>query len=216
MNQAAPARHGFLDDRTISSDRACDGVIYPRTVDSPYVLPYPVGDAHNVRQGNCNPSNTHNAKYRERFAYDFEMAIGSTIVAARGGRVIVVIDRYSDRDRGLSEANLVAIEHRDGTYAKYGHLTRNGALVAVGDVVSRGQPIARSGNSGLSRGPHLHFSVKQCPEGRPSGNPKCVTIPVTFRNTRTHPNGLVGSPTSELGGGQWYLALPAWLSPAPR
>jgi len=56
--------------------------------------------------------------------------------------------------------------------------------VEVGDQVVAGQVIALSGNSGLSRGPHLHSSVKTCPEGAKTGGPACVSAPVTFRNTR--------------------------------
>ena len=51
--------------------------------------------------------------------------------------------------------------------------------VSVGDTVGPGQDLARSGDSGLSRGPHLHFTVLQ---------------------------GLIGSPTSALGGGEVYEA----------
>ena len=68
--------------------------------------------------------------------------------------------------------------------------------------------IARSGNSGVSRGPHLHFSVEQCPDGRRVGGPDCAPVPVTFRNTRPHPRGLVGSATSAIGGDETYEALP--------
>ncbi len=186
----------------------CEQADYPNQASSPYVLPYPPGQAHNVRQGNCNVDNSHNVRFNESFAYDFEMPIGSEIVAARGGKVLMARDHFRDDQHGIHEANLVAILHDDGTYAKYGHLTEGGALVETGDRVKTGQPIARSGNSGLSRGPHLHFSVKACPAGKPVGDPACRTIPITFRNTRPHPEGLVGSPTSEIGGGEVYEALP--------
>ncbi len=186
----------------------CPGVEFPDQVTSIYILPYPVGDAHNIRQGNCNDANTHNERYKATFAYDIEMSIGSSIVAARSGEVFLVIEKFSDEQHEIDQGNIVAIVHDDGSYAKYGHITQNGALVDVGDQVAQGQPIARSGNSGLSRGPHLHFSVKECPEGEPSGNPECKTKPLTFRNTRPHPNGLIGSPTSAIGGGEVYEALP--------
>jgi murein DD-endopeptidase MepM/ murein hydrolase activator NlpD len=186
----------------------CPNATYPLQETSPYVLPYPVGVRHNVRQGNCNDSNTHNARTGESYAYDFEMPIGSDIVAARGGRVILVIERFGDEDHGLHQANGIFIEHADGTYAKYGHLTHDGALVGVGQIVQPGELIGKSGNSGLSRAPHLHFSVRRCPEGRPTSNAACISIPVTFRNTRPHPHGLVGSPTSAIGGGEEYEALP--------
>ena len=187
----------------------CPGVEFPPQESSPYVLPYPVGVTRNVRQGNCNATNSHHAGYGEPFAYDFEMPIGSEIVAARGGRVLAVIEEFTDEQNEMRTANLVAIDHGDGTYAKYGHLTHDGALVEVGEEVKTGQPIARSGNSGMSRGPHLHFSVKRCPEGERVGGPRCESIPVSFRNTRPHPRGLIGSATSEIGEGERYEAL-AW------
>ncbi len=188
-----------------SADPApCGGVDFPSQETSPYVLPYPVGVTHNIRQGNCNAANTHNGP--EEYAYDFEMPIGSELVAVRGGRVFAVVERFTDDQHGADQGNVLAIDHGDRTYAKYGHLTFNGGLVEVGDVVEQGQRIALSGNSGISRAPHLHFAVKHCPEGTGLGTAGCVGIPVTFSNTIPHPNGLIGSPTSELGGGRWYPA----------
>jgi murein DD-endopeptidase MepM/ murein hydrolase activator NlpD len=58
--------------------------------------------------------------------------------------------------------------------------------------VLQGQLLGASGNSGLSSEPHLHFHVQRC-DG-------CETIPVTFRNTSDHPNGLRA--------GETYLAMP--------
>lgn len=183
-------------------------VEYPPQADSAYVLPYPVGERHNVRQGNGNPTNTHNETYGATFAYDFEMPIGSQIVAARGGRVLALVEQFTDEQHDISQGNYIAIDHGDQSYAIYGHITHEGALVEVGEQVGTGQPLALSGNSGLSRGPHLHFAVKQCPEGERIGSSSCATIPISFRNTRPHPRGLIGSATSELGGGEWYEALP--------
>lgn len=186
----------------------CPSADFPPQEISPYLLPYPVGEKRNVRQGNCNEANSHHERFDATYAYDFEMPIGSKITASRGGTVLAVREEFSDDQHELAEANLVAIDHGDGTYAGYGHLTRNGALVEVGDRVVAGQVIALSGNSGRSRGPHLHFSVKACPEGERIGSPACTTVPVTFRNTRPHPRGLIGSASSALGGGEWYEALP--------
>lgn len=127
---------------------------------SPYVLPYPVWVKHNIRQGNCNDSNSHNFKTGETFAYDFEMPIGSTIVAAREGKVLHVIDKYTDDQHALSEPNGLYFDHGDGTCARYGHLTKNGILVRPGETVTQGQMIGRSGNSGLSKGPICTFRLQ--------------------------------------------------------
>jgi murein DD-endopeptidase MepM/ murein hydrolase activator NlpD len=186
----------------------CPGVVYPPQATSPYVLPYPVGARHNVRQGNCNDANSHNARTGEQYAYDFEMPVGSPVTAARAGRVFYAEGKFNDDQHGLDQANGVFIDHGDRTFAKYGHFTHGGALVAVGDRVTAGQTIGKSGNSGLSKAPHMHFAVGECPPGAGLGTADCYTVPVTFRNTRPHPRGLIGSPTSEVGAGEHYQADP--------
>ena len=57
------------------------------------------------------------------------------------------------------------IRHPDGIYSRYLHLSAVG--VAVGEVVDTGTPIGRSGNTGSSNSPHLHYD-----EQRPLGTPK--------------------------------------------
>ena len=147
------------------------------------MLPYPPGRAYPVSQGNCSVG-SHRSASPYRYAHDFAMPAGDTVVAARGGRVVAVEESFADGTRLAGPENEVVVRHRDGTFARYIHLTRGGALVAEGDVVGQGQPIALSGDSGNSRGPHLHFDVAACPAEH------CDTLPVTFRNTGPHPGGL--------------------------
>ena len=158
---------------------------------SEYVLPYPRGASYTVDQGNCAaPGNGHTGV--RRFGYDLLMPIGSRIIAARGGTVLQVEESHSDGDiASTGSDNYVVIEHSDRTTALYGHLTRDGALVSVGDVVELGADIARSGNTGnTGNKPHLHFSVQSCdPVSR--GTDACPTLPVNFRNTTPNPQGLL-------------------------
>ena len=51
----------------------------------------------------------------------------------------------------------VTIKHDDGTYSFYAHLTSS--TVKKNDVVKAGQQIAKSGSTGNSTGPHLHFEI---------------------------------------------------------
>lgn len=53
--------------------------------------------------------------------------------------------------------NYIMIDHGSGYYTAFGHLSQ--FTVSVGTVVSTGQQIAVSGNTGISTGPHLHYEV---------------------------------------------------------
>lgn len=53
--------------------------------------------------------------------------------------------------------NYIKIDHGNGYYTAFGHLSSFN--VKAGDVVSTGQQIAVSGNTGITTGPHLHYEV---------------------------------------------------------
>ena len=82
---------------------------------------------------------------------DIPCPVGSAVIAAASGRVIYV--GYLG-----SAGNAVVIDHGSGISTCYYHLSAFG--VKVGDNVSAGQTICYSGNTGVSTGPHLHFSVR--------------------------------------------------------
>ena len=75
---------------------------------------------------------------------------GSWVGAARSGTVIAA-------GWGGAIGNMVKIDHHNGYVTVYGHL--NSVHVRVGQKVNGGQLIARSGNTGRSTGPHLHFTI---------------------------------------------------------
>ncbi|MCP6329972.1 M23 family metallopeptidase, partial [Klebsiella pneumoniae] len=57
--------------------------------------------------------------------------------------------------------NFVRILHDDGTMGVYLHLMRGSVQVREGQYVNGGERIARSGNTGNSTGPHLHFVIQR-------------------------------------------------------
>ncbi len=158
----------------------CPGANYNNWEGSPYVLPYPVGTTYKVHLSHCSGS-YHSDGRPDKFAVDFEMPIGSTIVASRRGEVVHVEERGFD---GEFPNNLVVVYHNDGTYAQYMHLTRNGAIVEIGDFVEKGDEIGYSGATGLAGYPHLHFVVTLDGWEYPY-----TSIAYNFSNTEPNPRG---------------------------
>ena len=101
---------------------------------------------------------------QNRYAVDFAAAIGTPVLAARGGVVMQVESDFEKAGLNLEKyggrANFVRILHDDGTMGLYAHLDLDGVLVRVGQRVRSGQQIGRSGNTGFTTGPHLHFAVQ--------------------------------------------------------
>jgi murein DD-endopeptidase MepM/ murein hydrolase activator NlpD len=81
---------------------------------------------------------------------DFGTSVGTNVYASDGGRVI-----FAGYSGGYGKT--IKIDHGAGIVTLYGHLSEY--LVSEGDMVTQGQHIAASGNTGNSTGPHLHFSL---------------------------------------------------------
>ncbi|MCA1640350.1 MAG: peptidoglycan DD-metalloendopeptidase family protein, partial [Acidobacteria bacterium] len=132
------------------------------------------------------------------YAIDFAMPIGTSIIAARDGEVVAARGEFYDNNGEDLKENFVFIRHADGSIGRYFHLTRDGALVKIGDKIKQGQLIGLSGNTGQSAGPHLHFDVQQCgPNLPPNYNqmPCGQTVPLTFRNTTEYSCNLITGKT---------------------
>ncbi len=95
--------------------------------------------------------------YRPQFGrthkgIDLRAAVGDTVYSAYSGRV-----RLTRFERG-GYGFYVIVRHENGLETVYGHLSR--FLVKPDQYVKAGQPIALSGNTGRSTGPHLHFETR--------------------------------------------------------
>jgi murein DD-endopeptidase MepM/ murein hydrolase activator NlpD len=154
----------------------CTG--YPDSRTSPYRLPYPVGARYQLIQGNCSGFG-HSGFWK--YSYDFGMPMGSVVTGSHDS---------------TATPNLVLVQHADSSIAVYSHLQQFGVRVRVNQVVSAGDTLALSGNSGYTANtPHLHFSLHAC-ESLPGfvADPQCPALPLTFTNPIPHPAGplLVG------------------------
>jgi len=86
---------------------------------------------------------------------------GIDLRAARRTPVYATADgvvRYAQHNNEGTFGRVIIIAHNFGFETVYGHLRFTD--VKVGDVIHKGQQIARSGNSGRSNGPHLHYEVR--------------------------------------------------------
>ncbi len=93
---------------------------------------------------------------------DIGVSTGNKVVAMDSGKVVVC--KYNYNGYGL----YIVIDHGIGDdgykyMTLYGHLSSTN--VKVGQVVTRGEQIALSGNSGFSTGPHLHFEIDKAKNG---------------------------------------------------
>jgi murein DD-endopeptidase MepM/ murein hydrolase activator NlpD len=153
----------------------------PNAVPDPnasYRLPFRAGQVFAVHQafGGSFSHNTPDSQY----AVDFAMPKGTDVLAARAGVVMQVQDDFFRNGTDLSKygerANVVVIVHSDGTLAVYAHLDLESVIVGVGRRVEAGQLIGKSGNTGFSTGPHLHFVIQHNDRGTLKSLPFAFTI----------------------------------------
>ena len=81
---------------------------------------------------------------------DWGVPVGTACRASRAGRVV---------SAGWSGGYgyCVVIDHGDGVKTRYAHLSS--IQVSAGQYVDQGEVIARTGNTGDSTGPHIHFEI---------------------------------------------------------
>jgi hypothetical protein len=104
---------------------------------------------------------TANGKRDPHTGVEFVNKFGTPVYAAGGGTVIFA---GSDKKPVYMPwnnyyGNLIVIEHSDGLYTLYAHLSK--ILVEQGQKVALGDPIGEVGQTGVAIGPHLHFEVRR-------------------------------------------------------
>ena len=87
---------------------------------------------------------------RQHNGIDIAVPKGTPVVATAGGVVV-----HAERHGGYGR--MVTIDHGGGLMTRYAHLQSIG--VRRGERVAQGKRIGRSGQSGRTTGPHLHYEV---------------------------------------------------------
>ena len=90
-------------------------------------------------------------------AVDYAVSVGTPVYAAAAGVVM------STANLSGSYGTYVVIRHANGLQSYYAHGTYGSIRVTPGQTVAKGQQIMKSGNTGNSTGPHLHFEVRISP-----------------------------------------------------
>lgn len=109
-----------------------------------------------VSRGSCRDFRGGRLTYDEHDGTDFVCPVGTPIVSAAPGVVVLV------RDQWLRGGLTVGVDHGDGVLTQYTHCSR--AVAAIGQPVRRGETVALSGAAGYDLlqffpwvPPHVHF-----------------------------------------------------------
>ena len=81
---------------------------------------------------------------------DFPVAIGTQLVATNSGKIIFA-------GKLTSTGNTLVIDHGMNIFSSYSHMSS--FTVKAGQMVKKGDIVGKSGNTGFTTGPHLHFTI---------------------------------------------------------
>ena len=153
-----------------------------------YARPFPKTSNFKIVQG-YNGRGSHQGEFTH--SIDWDMPIGTPVLAARPGTVGFIRDAFSGHSTDPSwkeRTNTVTIYHDDGTMAEYSHIKQHSARVKVGDRVETAGIIALSADVGYAVSPHLHFRVfrnRETPHGIVE-----ESLPVLFKGPDGKPEAL--------------------------
>ncbi len=90
--------------------------------------------------------------YRPHYGIDYVARYGKPVHSVADGKVV-----YAGRKGGYGKT--VIVQHKNGWRSLYAHMSGYGRGIKRGRTIKQGKTIGFLGNTGLSTGPHLHFSM---------------------------------------------------------
>jgi murein DD-endopeptidase MepM/ murein hydrolase activator NlpD len=150
----AEARAGSAKEKSKGGEKSKDGQkkasrSHGRGKSPSWVLP--VSHPYTKTAGFADSGDRWSAKHSGQ---DFAVPTGTSVQAVHNGTVVTT-------GWGGSYGNRIVVEHANGKYSQYAHLSSIG--VAPGEQVNTGEQLGQSGSTGNSSGPHLHFEVRTTP-----------------------------------------------------
>ena len=153
-----------------------------------YIIPS--NDKWYITYGGYTKKDSHSYDiYGQRWAYDFDMQVdgeyyhdagdvnenyygyGKDVIAPVDGFIVSISDGINDSraypDMRVSQdskdvrGNYIIIKSEHGEYCTLCHLRKNSFEVGIGDIVRRGDKLAEVGNSGRTKGAHIHMQVNR-------------------------------------------------------
>jgi len=139
---------------------------------SDYRLPWSAGVTMQLTQ-DCNDSCCNDHVGNDEYAWDWANGTSFLVRAARAGTIthLKLSSTTGCATTACSaDANMIVVDHGDGTQATYMHLVGGSgqAGVACGAAVTQGEPLAMAGTTGHSTGLHMHFQVNPVHVGAPT------------------------------------------------
>lgn len=168
-----------------------------------YTLPF-AGEWYTINGGVTKNTSHSWEVLPQRFAYDFAIVdeegeschgdkkdlnnyycYGKEILAPADGVVVSIKNNFPDcrimddgqPDPDISDiaGNRIIIKHSSGEYSAICHLMPKSVIVQKGQMVRRGDVIAKCGNSGNTSEPHVHFQVQNTARFY-----SCIGLPILF------------------------------------
>lgn len=165
-----------------------------------YILPF--NGYWYIEFGGPNKKTSHSWDLiSQRYAYDFEIrkddlpyhtdpvkcenyySYLEDVIAPQDGYVVDIVNEYENtritKDRVTRNdikdprGNYIVIKHKYGEHSVICHIEKDTFKVNIGDIIKKGQVIAKVGNSGNTNGPHIHYQVQK---GYDFGNSKGLII----------------------------------------
>ncbi len=143
---------------SLLADAKAEKVLQQSEKNIPSIAPMELNEKRKVTSHFGMRKDPIDGKVKPHYGIDFSARIGTPVVATADGIVMEVAKRFGGYGK------VVTIDHGGKYQTKYAQLSS--IEVEQGEQVKRGQLIAKSGNSGRSTAPHLHYEVIETGRGR--------------------------------------------------